>query len=87
MEEILQYYGLDWCGLIFGLVGSYLITRQNRVGFLYNLLGCACGLAVALMSGQYGFITYNGILIVMMGRGYIGWAKKQNEATAPLGAE
>lgn len=85
-DTFLHYYGLDWGALAFGLIGCHLITRQNRVGFLFSMLGCACGLSVASMSGQYGFIVYNVILIFMMARGFTGWRKKEERIVA-LGAE
>ena len=84
-DTLFQYYGLDWATLAFGLIGCYLTSNRRREGFLFSILGCMCGFSVATMSGQYGFIVYNVILIFMMARGYTGW-RKQERAYA-LGAE
>ena len=78
LDYALNYYGIDWGALLFGLMGCYFITRKNRTGFIFSTLGCICGLIVAFMSGQYGFIVYNIILIVMMARGYRAWNGKND---------
>lgn len=85
LDTLLQYYGLDWATLGLGLVGCYLTSNRRREGFLFSILGCMCGFSVALISDQYGFIVYNAILILMMARGYTGWAHK--ERVYAIGAE
>ena len=72
-----SYYGLDWLALAFGISGSYLITNQNRMGFVLCGVGCLCGFAVAAMSAQFGFVMYNVILIAIMIRGYINLSRYQ----------
>lgn len=74
-DTFLQYYGLDWATLAFGLIGCYLTSNRRREGFLFSILSCLCGFSVATMSGQYGFVAYNAILVLMMARGYTGWRK------------
>ena len=73
-----NYYGLDWLALIFGISGSYLITNQNRMGFLLCCAGCLCGFTVAAISAQFGFVMYNVILTAIMIRGYINLSRYQN---------
>lgn len=75
LENVLQYYGLDWGGLCFGLVGCHLTSLKRREGFILSVIGCVCGLAVAMMSQQMGFIVYNFIIIFMLGRGYVNWGR------------
>lgn len=84
---LFDYYGLDWAALVLGLMGCYFITHQRRQGFLFSIVGCVCGLAVAALSNQYGFIIYNIVLIVMMTRGYAFWSSKEQQTEAALGAE
>lgn len=76
MDEILhmafRYYGLDWLTMLLGLTGMYLITSQNKFGYALNGLACVCGMSVAAMSGQAGFVVYNMIFIVLMLKGFLG---------------
>lgn len=65
-------YGLDWGTLILGVTGSYLMSSGHlRPGFLLAAAACACGLCVALMLNQNGFIIYNIMLIALNIRGYL----------------
>lgn len=86
MAEILNaltmYYGLDWVALILGVSGSYMITSQNRYGFLLAGIGCICGFAVALMAMQIGYVVYNIILTGIMVRGYLSLSRYQDDAQA-----
>ena len=84
-DSLLQYYGLDWCALAFGLMGCHLITLGRREGFLLTIVSCACGLATAMMSGQIGYIFYNAAVIFIMTRGLVGGSRKR--AVVALGAE
>ncbi len=72
-DSLFTYYGLDWLTLIFGIGANYLIAYKNRHGFALGVIACACGLSVAVVSQQYGFIVYNFILLVIMLRGLITW--------------
>lgn len=80
MEEILsaifRFYGLDWLTMFFGLMGAYLLSSRNRMGFVFNTVGCFCALAVAILSGQIGFIVYNLVFVAVMVRGYMNWQKE-----------
>lgn len=79
MSEVFQsffaYYGLDWMTMILGLWGGYLLTQKNSAGFAFNFIASFCAFAVALMSGQYGFIVYNFIFMGIALKGYRGWSK------------
>jgi len=75
-----QYYGLDWLALCFGISGMWLLTQQKRTGFCIGALGCVAGFGAALLSGQFGFVAYNLILIAMMLRGFIRWGAASQAA-------
>lgn len=77
MEDVLsaltKFYGLDWATMVFGLTGAYLLTIQNKMGFVLNVLACVCALSVAVLSGQVGFIVYNTVFMALMLRGFMNW--------------
>ena len=72
---LFQFYGLDWLAMVLGLTGTYFISNQDKRGFAFNVVACACGLAVAVLSGQFGFIAYNAVLIALMAKGYLTWGR------------
>lgn len=79
LDLILKFYGLDWLCMAFGLTGTWLMTRKNRAGFGFNALACVCGVSVAVLSGQIGYIVYNGIIMAMMVRGYMAWGSQAGD--------
>jgi len=77
VHTVLQYYGLDWLSMTTGLTGSFMISNRDKRGFILSGMSCICGLSVAILSGQTGFIAYNAILISIMCRGFLNWDKAQ----------
>lgn len=80
LQSFAVYYGLDWVALMAGVYGSYLMTNRNRLGFLMTGIGCVSGFAVAMISGQFGFVVYNAILMVLMVRGFLLWGPSYHGA-------
>lgn len=85
MDEILNglfaYYGLDWLTMFFGLTGAYFLVRRNSYGFMFNGLSCIAALSVALMSGQYGFMVYYTVYMLIAAKGYMGWRQAEVKLT------
>jgi len=77
VHAVLRYYGLDWLSMTTGLTGSFMISNRDKRGFILSGMSCICGLSVAILSGQTGFIAYNAILISIMCRGFLNWDKAQ----------
>lgn len=77
-QELFAYYGLDWLTMVFGLWGGYLLTCRNPIGFAMNFVAGLCAFAVAVLSGQYGFIVYNFIFMGIALKGYWGWGRSED---------
>ncbi len=75
IESFSLYYGLDWAGITLCLMGSYLISNRQALGFLVMSAGCICSLTVAVISHQYGFIIGNALFIAMHMRGFMNWTR------------
>lgn len=75
-EALFQYYGLDWITMLLGLTGTYLISNQDKRGFVFSALACICSLAVAVLSEQIGFVVYNIVVIGLMLKGFMTWNRK-----------
>ncbi len=73
MEFLTTYYGLDWFSAITGLVGLYLVTEKNRIGFVLTAFSVVLAATVAIMAGQYGFLLANAITLVLTLRGFYRW--------------
>tara|TARA_B100001179_G_C18563804_1_gene391845 strand:- start:816 stop:1136 length:321 start_codon:yes stop_codon:yes gene_type:complete len=73
IESFQTYYGLDWAVLGLGLYANMLIANKKKIGFLINILACMCGFSVAVISGQFGFVVFNCIMIAIMGKGFLNW--------------
>lgn len=82
IESFQTYYGLDWMTLCLGLVGSFLVSEQKRIGFLFSICSCMAGFSIACLSGQYGFVVYNCLLIAIMGRGFLKWGAGETSVRA-----
>ncbi len=67
-----NYYGIDWLTLGFGITSSLLVTNQKlRLGMMAGVITCIGGLIVASMSGQTGFVVYNGLIMCINMRGIL----------------
>lgn len=83
LDALTIYYGLDWVALIFGISGSYMITEQNRYGFVLMGFACLCGFAVAVMSSQFGYVIYNALLVGIAVRGFANLSRYQRGHAEP----
>lgn len=76
-QSLTTYYGLDWVSVFSGISATYALGKQNRIGFIFSAISCVSGVAVASISGQYGYVCYNFVLMIMAVRAYANWAKAQ----------
>lgn len=67
------YYGLDWLSMFLGFYGTWLITEQNRIGFLFLVVSVFLAGITAIIAGQFGFIVANIINAFIAIRGYFKW--------------
>ena len=73
MEIFTTYYGLDWLSSILGLIGLYLVTEKQRLGFLFTATAVVLAAIVAVMAGQYGFLVANSVTMFLALRGFVKW--------------
>ena len=76
LHSLQSYYGLDWLAFIMGFSGAWLISYKRSYGFVIASVGCICGLIIAFMSGQYGFVVSNLSFILINVSGYIRWQRE-----------
>ena len=74
MDNLWQFYGLDWLSLFLGLSGTYLLGNQSRVGFLLGGGSVVMALGVSIMIGSVPFIFSNCLSLVLFARGFYKWS-------------
>ena len=79
IDSFTLYYGLDWLAMACGLFGTYLISRKSKWAFVVWIMAAACGLTVALISHQFGFLAYNAVVIVMYYRSLVLWMRDERQ--------
>jgi hypothetical protein len=84
LESLSSYYGLDWMTMIFGMTGTWLVTNQNRMGFVLSALAALCGFSVAAMAGQFGFLVSNALTMALMLRGFTLWGNRSLRSRSML---
>ncbi|MEC7575801.1 MAG: nicotinamide mononucleotide transporter [Pseudomonadota bacterium] len=66
---------MDWLAFLMGCTGAWLTSCKRSYGFVIASVGCICGLLIALMSGQYGFVVSNFTFILINVNGFIRWQR------------
>lgn len=78
-----QNFGLDWCTMIFGVWGGYLMTKKDKLGILLNIIACCASFSLALISNQYGFLISNVLTLIIMTKAYWVWSSEAKGQTIP----
>jgi nicotinamide riboside transporter PnuC len=73
VESFKVYYGLDWISLVFGLFGMWLLSRKNKLGFVFQGISIFCAGIIAYIAGQYGFVVSSFITMGIMIYGFLNW--------------
>lgn len=72
------YYGLDWLTLLFGTAASLRFSsRKMMSGFILAIIASCCGITIAYLSHQTGFIVYNAMLIAINLRGILNGDRRE----------
>ena len=82
-EILLKFYGLDWIGMSMSLYGTYLITKRDRIGFVYCIMGCIAGGAVSYLTNVPSYVVSNMIFFAMNIKGYIDWRTEERKISRP----
>lgn len=82
LQGLGKTYGLDWMTMFFGVIGTYLVTKKDKRGIVFNVLSCCTGFSLAIICHQYGFIIYNVILVIIMSRAYASWSTEAKQIAA-----
>ena len=72
-------YGLDWCTMLFGVWGGYLMAKKNKLGILLNIVACCASFSLAIISHQYGFLISNVLTFFIMAKAYMVWSAEARE--------
>ena len=71
----LEYYGIDWIGMVLMLISVYLLSESKQSGFIYGAVGNTVWIIFALMAHSLASILLNTGLFFLNIRGYLKWKK------------
>ena len=80
VEALLKFHGTDWVGMVFGLISTYLLTKQRRWGFVFGIVAGLGWIAFGVLTQSFPSIIANSLFIVINCRGFWRWKKERVEA-------
>lgn len=69
----LQYYGIDWIGMVLMLISVYLLSESKRTGFLFGAIGNIIWIIFGIMATSLATILLNAGLFILNIRGWLKW--------------
>ena len=66
---------LAWIGNLFIVIGLWGIGSKQRKAFIASIIGEACWIVSAALSGNWALFTICWVFLFMAVRGYILWGK------------
>lgn len=79
LEQLLKFKGADWVGMIFGLISTYYLAKEKRVGFLIGVVGGLGWVTFGFLTGSIAGILANLCFIGFNCHGFFRWKRKQEE--------
>ena len=84
MDNLFQYYLIDWLGMVLCLVSVYMLGNKNRWGFIVfaisNVIWIYLGLA---MMSSIGMAAGNFVFMIINIRGFVRWVKLESGGSLP----
>jgi len=66
---------IDWIACVVGLLGMYMVTKKNGIGFIVLVLSSLLWLVYAITIASYGMIVSSVIYAIVEIVGYFKWKK------------
>ena len=84
MDNLFEYYLIDWLGMALCLVSVYMLGNKNRWGFIVfavaNVIWIYLGLA---MMSSIGMAAGNFIFMIINIRGFVQWVNMESKNASP----
>ena len=68
---------LSWTSIISYLLGSWLFMKQNRIGFIWFIIGNLLATAMGVVIKTSGTIIAGLAFVIINIRGYVVWGRKK----------
>jgi nicotinamide riboside transporter PnuC len=79
VESLLKFKGTDWIGMIFGIMSTFFLAKERRIGFIFAAI-CGCGwLAFGILTESAASVVSNLFLIGFNCHGWWRWKQKNKE--------
>jgi nicotinamide riboside transporter PnuC len=76
LEQLIKFKGADWVGMIFGLISTYYLAKEKRMGFLFGVIGGLGWIVFGILTGSIASILANLSFIAINCHGYLRWKRK-----------
>lgn len=77
MENITQYYCVDWFAMVFSMLGMYLVGHKYKQGFWFMTASSFCWVLFALFVSSPGCFIASFVNTLLSIKAYVNWTKKQ----------
>ena len=84
LNYLFAYYGIDWFGTLFVVLGIYFLGEKQKKGFIFGVIGSSAWLIFAVMVDSVASFVLNVLMIGLNIRGYLKWIK---EDTPPVSTQ
>ena len=71
--DLLNYYGLDWFGMVFLLIGVFFLSEKKKSGFVYAGVSNVFWVVFGVLTDSIPTIILNLGLLGLNARGYFNW--------------
>lgn len=68
--------------MIFGLISTYYLTKERRMGFLFGVIGGLGWVTFGFLTGSIAGVLANLCFIVFNCHGYLRWTRRRIERKA-----
>ena len=72
-SSLTKFYGLDWAGIIFSMLGTHYLSKKRKRGFLLGIMGNLAFVAFGIMAQSAANVMANGTYLFLNARGWITW--------------
>ena len=73
--ELFKYWGADWAAMATGFLGSVMLARKSKVGFVATAISNVLAVFCAIMAQQWGFIFANLVNVGIGAYGWLNWSR------------
>jgi len=72
-SSLTKFYGLDWAGIIFSMLGTHYLSKKRKRGFLLGMIGNLAFVGFGITAQSAANVVADGTYFILNARGWITW--------------